>query len=173
MEDADGQNTITPAVRNSSFSHDHPPHIHHDCTTVQLPLQTTTNHLPFHSSSPKSPKQQQQQQQQQTSTPPTKEKDPKCSSPIPPPPHLPPPKLLSEKAKQHPSHPPSPPSATKTVDAMLPIKKNIGLRMTKIKMINWILLIIFFCCCWMGNCIWRPSRSRRWCWMWGRGRGCG
>lgn len=61
-----------------------------------------------------------------------------------------------EKAKQHPSHPPSPPSATKTVDAMLPTKKNIGLRMTKIKMINWILLIIFFCCCWMGNCIWRP-----------------
>lgn len=173
MEDADGQNTITPAVRNSSFFTHHPPHIHHNYTAVQLAFQTTTNQLPFPSSSPNSPKQQ-QHQQQQTSTPPTKEKDPKCSSPIPPT-HLtfPPNKLFSEKAKQHPSHPPSPPSATKTVDAMLPIKKNIGLRMTKIKMINWILLIIFFCCCWMGNCIWRPSGSRRWCWMWVRGRGCG
>lgn len=72
--------------KNLSFFTHPPPHIHHNYTTVQLAFQTTTNQLPFHSSSPKSPKQQQQQhQQQQTSTPPTKEKDPKCSSPIPSP----------------------------------------------------------------------------------------
>lgn len=155
MEDADGQNTITPAVRISlSLLIILPIFIIIIPQYNYLSKPPLTNSSPFHSSSPKSPK---QQQQQQTSTPPTKEKDPKCSSP-PPPTHFtfPPNKLSSEKAKQHPSHPPSPPSATKTVDAMLPIKKNIGLRMMKIKMINWILLIIFFCCCWMGNCIWRP-----------------